>query len=128
MMDGGANAPSKSARSTAREAFFLEFAREIRAKVPNVPLMVTGGFRTRAGMEAALAEGACDLIGIARPAVLEPDLPIKTILNKDVPEEEAVIHAYKVPTPWLLKRLGPKSLGAGVESVSFIVCVPRDEC
>lgn len=119
MMDGGASAPNRSEKSAAREAFFLEFAREIRAKVPNVPLMVTGGFRTRVGMEAAIAEGACDLIGVGRPAVIEPALPNKIIFNKDVVDEEAVVHARKVPTPWLLKRLAPKSLGAGVESAWY---------
>ena len=36
-----------------REAYFLEYAGAIR-KVARMPLMVTGGFRTRAGMEDAL--------------------------------------------------------------------------
>jgi hypothetical protein len=41
-------------RSTrAREAYFLEYATAIR-RVARMPLMVTGGFRTRAGMAAAL--------------------------------------------------------------------------
>lgn len=49
-----------------REAYFLDYAEHIRA-VAKMPLMVTGGFRSRAGMQAALDEGACDLIGIGRP-------------------------------------------------------------
>ena len=56
----------------AREAYFLEYAESIRG-VATMPLMVTGGFRTRAGMEAALDSGATDVIGIARPFCTEPD-------------------------------------------------------
>ncbi|WP_243611372.1 NADH:flavin oxidoreductase/NADH oxidase family protein [Shimia aestuarii] len=55
-----------------REAFFLDYAREIRAAV-SVPLMVTGGFRHRAAMQEALATHGIDLIGLARPACTDPD-------------------------------------------------------
>lgn len=108
----------KSEKTAARESFFLEFAREMRAKLPDMPLMVTGGFRTRLGMEAALKEGACDLIGIGRPSVLNPSLPVNTILNAEVSDEDAKLYARRVQVPWLLKKFGPKSVGAGVESVS----------
>lgn len=49
-----------------REAYFLEYAEAIKA-VASMPLMVTGGFRSRAGMEMALSSKVCDVIGIARP-------------------------------------------------------------
>jgi 2,4-dienoyl-CoA reductase-like NADH-dependent reductase (Old Yellow Enzyme family) len=65
----------------AREAYFLDFARRVRA-VSALPLMVTGGFRTRAVMESALAEGALDLIGLARPLLLEPDLPNQLLAGR----------------------------------------------
>ncbi|KAJ4022602.1 hypothetical protein NW752_000191 [Fusarium irregulare] len=105
----------KAASTAARESFFLSFAHEMRAKVPNVPLMVTGGFRTRAGMEAALREGACDLIGLGRPAIINPLLPSTIILNKEVTDDDAKLYAKKIQTPWFLKRFGPKSIGTGVE-------------
>jgi 2,4-dienoyl-CoA reductase-like NADH-dependent reductase (Old Yellow Enzyme family) len=57
-----------------REAYFAAYAERIR-EVATMPLMITGGFRTRAGMEAALAEGDCDVIGLGRPLCTEPDLP-----------------------------------------------------
>jgi 2,4-dienoyl-CoA reductase-like NADH-dependent reductase (Old Yellow Enzyme family) len=57
----------------AREAFFLEYAEQIRQRV-SLPLMVTGGFRTRAAMDAALASGATDLIGMARPLAVRPEV------------------------------------------------------
>ncbi len=56
-----------------REAFFLDYAKKARAAV-KLPLMVTGGFRSRAVMEQALASGALDLVGIARPFTHNPDL------------------------------------------------------
>lgn len=36
-------------------------------EVVSVPLMVTGGFRTKAAMEYALELGGADLIGLGRP-------------------------------------------------------------
>jgi 2,4-dienoyl-CoA reductase-like NADH-dependent reductase (Old Yellow Enzyme family) len=62
------------ASSRAREAFFQEYAERARERV-RTPLMLTGGFRTKAGMESALADGAADVIGLARPLALEPELP-----------------------------------------------------
>jgi 2,4-dienoyl-CoA reductase-like NADH-dependent reductase (Old Yellow Enzyme family) len=62
------------ASTRQREAFFLDFAERARA-VARMPLMLTGGFRTRAAMESALASGAVDVIGLARPLAVEPELP-----------------------------------------------------
>ena len=75
MSDGGT---SESTRR--REAFFLDFADRVRA-VTTVPLMVTGGFRTGTGMTDAIASGATDLIGIARPLALQPELPIALLAS-----------------------------------------------
>jgi 2,4-dienoyl-CoA reductase-like NADH-dependent reductase (Old Yellow Enzyme family) len=61
-------------RTAEREAFFLDYARKARART-RLPLMVTGGFRTLAGMNGALAGGALDVVGLARPLAVEPDLP-----------------------------------------------------
>ena len=47
-------------------------------------LMVTGGFRTRQGMDNALQSGACDLIGIARPLAVETDAPANLVAGQDV--------------------------------------------
>lgn len=57
-----------------REAFFLDFAEQAK-RVATMPLMLTGGFRTRAAMEAAISSGAVDVIGLARPLAIEPELP-----------------------------------------------------
>lgn len=65
--------------STAvREAYFLDFARDISA-VARMPVMVTGGIRRRAVAEAALrpSEGrpGVAMVGIASAFAFEPDLP-----------------------------------------------------
>lgn len=55
-----------------REAYFLDYAREVR-KVVKAPIMVTGGFRSAAAMEQALTEDGIDMIGLARPLCIDPD-------------------------------------------------------
>jgi 2,4-dienoyl-CoA reductase-like NADH-dependent reductase (Old Yellow Enzyme family) len=57
-----------------REAYFAAYAETLR-EVARMPLMITGGFRTRAAMESAIAEGDCDVVGLGRPLCTEPDLP-----------------------------------------------------
>lgn len=57
-----------------REAYFLEYAREIK-QIATMPIMVTGGFRSLAGMQEALNQGETDMLGIARPFCLVPDFP-----------------------------------------------------
>ena len=59
--------------TVVREAYFMDYAAAIR-RVATMPLMVTGGFRSRAGMEAALASGDTDVIGIARPLCTDADV------------------------------------------------------
>lgn len=79
----GVKAEKRKASTLAREAYFLEFAERIRQEV-RCHLMVTGGFRTVQGMNAALASGACDFIGIARPFAVEPDLAHRLLAGQDV--------------------------------------------
>jgi 2,4-dienoyl-CoA reductase-like NADH-dependent reductase (Old Yellow Enzyme family) len=67
-------AEPQRASTRRREAYFLEYAREIRAAYP-LPMMVTGGFRSRAAMAEALAAGELDVVGLGRPVCAEPDLP-----------------------------------------------------
>jgi 2,4-dienoyl-CoA reductase-like NADH-dependent reductase (Old Yellow Enzyme family) len=64
---------SESPSTRAREAYFLDYARSVRREAGAVPLAVTGGFRTREGMEEALASGDCEIVGIGRPTVTTTD-------------------------------------------------------
>jgi 2,4-dienoyl-CoA reductase-like NADH-dependent reductase (Old Yellow Enzyme family) len=70
------------ASTASREAYFLSFAEKVRAAV-DVPLMVTGGFRSAAGMEAALASGALDIVGLARLLAIDPDAPVALLQGQD---------------------------------------------
>jgi 2,4-dienoyl-CoA reductase-like NADH-dependent reductase (Old Yellow Enzyme family) len=107
----------KSERTLAREAFFIDFATQIRKHFPDLVLMVTGGIRSRRGAEAVVHSKAGDLVGIGRPAVINPKFP-QLLLDKSVPDEEAQLVLAKVPLPGWIKFLDLKALGAGVETVS----------
>ena len=66
-----------------REAYFLAFAEKVRGRV-RVPLAVTGGFRSGEAMLQALRGGATDMIGLARPLALCPDLPDRLLRDASV--------------------------------------------
>lgn len=78
----GASREPRKASSVAREAYFLEFAEKVRASV-KTPLMVTGGFRSFAGMNAALGSDALDVVGLARLLAIDPDAPAALLRGKD---------------------------------------------
>nr|WP_314565318.1 NADH oxidase [uncultured Pseudomonas sp.] len=80
-MSGAMQTPKK-ASTVSREAYFLEFAEKVRATVA-VPLMVTGGFRTVAGMNAALRAGALDVVGLARLLAIDPQAPVALLQGRD---------------------------------------------
>lgn len=66
---------SKLKTSTvAREAYFQDYCEKV-SKLTTTPLMLTGGFRSRKAMDAALESGACQLIGLARSLAVWPDFP-----------------------------------------------------
>lgn len=77
---------TKKASTAAREAYFLEYCEEIR-KLTDTPLMLTGGFRSLIGMNAALASVACDIVGLGRSMVLNPDLPNELLANREMKNE-----------------------------------------
>jgi 2,4-dienoyl-CoA reductase-like NADH-dependent reductase (Old Yellow Enzyme family) len=105
-----------SERTAERESFFLHFAQTIRSCFPSTVLMVTGGFRTRLGMEAALNSGACDLIGMGRPTAVLPRLAKEIILNPEVKDKDASVRLKKLEVPWYAEWLGKKPIGAGQQS------------
>lgn len=98
MMDSDGLDPGE-ARSARREAYFLAEAERLRAAV-KTPLMVTGGFRTAEGMAAAIASGACDIVGLARPMCVEPDAPARLLADP----------AHRLPAFERTLRFGPGPL------------------
>lgn len=75
-LSGGTYFPGAKAASdgAGRGPYFLEFAKRART-VTTKPLMLTGGFKTRAQAQNAVADGIIDMVGLARALVLEPTLP-----------------------------------------------------
>ncbi len=80
-MNGSYYKPRKDS-TVLREAYYLDFTEKVRALV-KVPLMVTGGFRTVEGMNAALHTGALDLVGLSRLMAIDPDAPIGLLQGRD---------------------------------------------
>ncbi|KAJ0361268.1 hypothetical protein COL26b_013776 [Colletotrichum chrysophilum] len=117
---GDATNTGAKASTLAREAFFLDFSTAIRKALTTVPLLLTGGFRSRKGMEAALKGGCCDLVGLARPSVLDPLLPRRILLNRVLPDDEAMVIATRVPEGNMAKKLGVELLGVGAERDWYI--------
>ncbi|MEP2947446.1 MAG: NADH:flavin oxidoreductase/NADH oxidase family protein [Lentilitoribacter sp.] len=75
-ISGGTYFPgAKSASDGAGKGpYFLEFAEAAR-KITSKPLMLTGGFKTKAQADDALARGIVDFIGLARAVIIDPSLP-----------------------------------------------------
>lgn len=88
------------ASTRKREAYFIEYAADIGKAVQKTPLMVTGGFRTAAAMNEAIAAGEMDVVGLGRPMCVDPAIPQKLV---DGTEKEAEKWEKKL-------RLGPTRL------------------
>ena len=74
--------PVQRTSTAAREAYFVGFAKTLRRSV-SLPLMVTGGFRTRAGMNMAIETGGADVIGLGRPLCVDPAGPAKLLAGAE---------------------------------------------
>lgn len=54
--------------------FFIEYAQKLQSIV-NIPIVVTGGFRSEKSMTEAIEKNITAMVGIGRPFALMPDLP-----------------------------------------------------
>ncbi|HEX3984204.1 MAG TPA: NADH:flavin oxidoreductase/NADH oxidase family protein [Acidisoma sp.] len=105
--DEGEDAPRPG--TIKREAYFVEFASAVRA-VAAMPVMVTGGFRSLAGMVEALERGDLDVIGLGRPLIADPETP-RRLLSGEIdraPAPEAGLNLFHLQQ-WnnmQLERLG----------------------
>ncbi|AUH33669.1 NADH:flavin oxidoreductase/NADH oxidase family protein [Paracoccus tegillarcae] len=86
-MHGRPQQQAKRASTRKREAYFLDFARDIVA-VADMPIMVTGGIRSRATAEDALSpedgRAGVAMVGIAQALAYAPDLPNRWKRTEDV--------------------------------------------
>ncbi|MCY1400672.1 mycofactocin system FadH/OYE family oxidoreductase 2 [compost metagenome] len=86
---------ARDGRTLAREAYFLEFAREIQT-VSKMPVMVTGGIRRRPVAEQVITSGV-DMVGIGTALAIDPHLPRDWRLGKDnTPQLPPIIWKNKV--------------------------------
>ena len=74
-ISGGTYFPGATSASDAssKGPYFVEFARHARQHT-SIPLMVTGGFKTRMQAVSALEEGSVDMVGLARAFIIDPNL------------------------------------------------------
>ena len=113
-ISGGTYFPGASNASdgSGKDPYFTAFARKART-VTAKPLMLTGGFKTRAQAEDAIASGATDLVGLARAFIVEPTLP--RLWQTGQTPEPAFPRFEKAPTggitAWYTLRL--TEIGAG---------------
>ncbi|MCR9144872.1 MAG: NADH:flavin oxidoreductase/NADH oxidase family protein [bacterium] len=75
-----------------REAYFIDFARRARENC-RLPFMITGGFRNRAFAEATLKNKEADVIGMARPFLVDPEFG-KRFLSGEL--QEVSLPRFKV--------------------------------
>jgi len=87
---------ARDGRTLAREAYFLEFAREI-VSVARMPVMVTGGIRRYPVVEQVLGSGVA-VAGMATALAIDPDLPARW-------RREQESSAQLRPIPWRNKVL-----------------------
>jgi 2,4-dienoyl-CoA reductase-like NADH-dependent reductase (Old Yellow Enzyme family) len=103
-----------------REAYFLSFAEKVRSEV-SAPLMVTGGFRSGVGMNAALETSALDIVGIARPIAIDPEFPNKVLNNINTESSVKLVRTgikmidqmSLMDVAWYTRQL--KRIGKGLE-------------
>lgn len=74
-MMGGAKGKADAA------PYFLAFATRA-AKAVVAPVVLTGGFRTGAMMQSALSDTGVAMVGLARPLVVDPELPQKVLAER----------------------------------------------
>ncbi len=102
----GMEAPEEqnvAASTLAREAYFVDFAKAMRAEI-SIPLMVTGGFRSRSAMRQAIDSGAADLIGLGRPLCYFPE-GVKRLLGgmEMLPRKENELALFPPSLQWLTR-------------------------
>jgi 2,4-dienoyl-CoA reductase-like NADH-dependent reductase (Old Yellow Enzyme family) len=82
-----------------REGYFQEFAAKLKKGLKNVPLMVTGGFRTLDGINKCLEEGL-DLVGVGRPFCVDPDFPNRFMSLVDDRTLDHTPPSDAISVPW----------------------------
>ena len=67
-------APSSSDGTASSGPYYIDFSKQAK-RVTSIPVILTGGFRTRDQVALALRNGAADAVSLGRAMVLDPSLP-----------------------------------------------------
>ena len=97
-----------------REAYFTEFAERVQGLNSEVPIQLSGGFRSRTGMADAIDSGVCSLIGLGRTAVLQPDIPRALLLNPAAEDDVAFATSHIVKGQWFAHLIPVKVVGSSL--------------
>ncbi|WP_421292567.1 NADH:flavin oxidoreductase/NADH oxidase family protein [Aeromonas taiwanensis] len=121
---------ARDGRTLAREAYFLEFAREI-VSVARMPVMVTGGIRRYPVVEQVLGSGVA-VAGMATALAIDPDLPARWRREQEssaqlrpIPWRNKVLASvgYMAMVKYQLRRLGRgKASNPGVAPALALAC------
>lgn len=98
--------------TSKREAYFMEYIEKAR-KITKTPLMLTGGFRTASIMQDAVASNQVDVIGMARPFVLFPN-----IANDLLTEKQTDFTCY-------IQKTGVKAIDAAMNIIWYEAQIKR---
>lgn len=80
----------------------------------DVPIHLSGGFRSCTGMAGAMQSRVCQTIGWDRTVVLDPTFPRDILLNSDVQDGAALGMPHVTRGLWLSKVTPAKIVGAGL--------------
>ena len=79
MMDGIKGVKESTQK---REAYFAKYCHDMK-KLIDVPVLLTGGFRTGEAMQMALQNKDCDMVGLARSLAIDPDFANKILQHEN---------------------------------------------
>ena len=99
------------ASTVTREGYFIAFAGAVR-EVAAMPVMVTGGFRSTAGMVDALDGGDLDVVGMGRPLITDPEAARRLLAGELDQLPTPTLHVLHIQ-PWHNMQL--ERLGDGLE-------------
>lgn len=95
----------------ARGVYFSDFATKVKAlDLGGMAVCLTGGFRAETDMTDAIERGMTDMVGMARPLVLVPNLPNRILKGASAPA--------RVDLPWV--STGVKALDKMLSGVLVI--------
>lgn len=101
---------------TEHESPFWNSAAAVSAAT-SVPVMLTGGFRTRAEVDEALAASVCDVIGVGRPLAVRPELAGRFVRGEtDVLDRPAP----RLGGPAVVQRMLGAAAGTGWHRIQLV--------